>query len=92
MLRFDGKKNPSRRAAVEANAATEMGPGITEPVRTYRKTALTLAVQVNEPFEVDTIEGLHSGKAGDYLAIGAHGEMYPIDAAVFGATYEAADE
>lgn len=58
------------------------------PADAYRKTSLTYAVQMFTPFEVDTIEGLHTGKAGDYLAIGAQGEMYPIDLAVFEATYE----
>lgn len=47
------------------------------------------AVQINEPFTVDTLEG-HSkeGKAGDYLMIGVRGEKYPIDKSIFEETYE----
>lgn len=90
MLRFDGKKDPERRAAVEANPAIEMG--INMPFGVYRKTAMTYAARIDEPFEVDTLEGLHSGNAGDYLAIGPHGEMYPIDASVFRDSYEIADD
>ncbi len=56
--------------------------------REYRKVQTIYATQITEPFEVDTIEGLHVGKAGDWLAIGAHGEAYPIDASVFADTYE----
>lgn len=76
-----GKKDPARREAVERGAL---------PFKPYRKTALTYAVQMEVPFAVDTLEGVHTGKAGDYLAVGAHGECYPIDKAVFESTYEPA--
>jgi hypothetical protein len=45
---------------------------------------------MSEPFTVDTLEGVQRGKAGDYLAIGLHGEMYPIDKEVFEETYDEA--
>jgi hypothetical protein len=45
---------------------------------------------MSESFIVSTLEGLMTGKAGDYLAIGAYGEMYPIDKQVFEDTYEPA--
>jgi len=54
----------------------------------YRKTTLTEAVRMNEPFRVETLEGVMEGKAGDWLMIGAKGEMYPCDADVFEKTYE----
>ena len=60
-------------------------------MKPYRKTSITYAVQIGEPFQVHTLEGLHDGKAGDWLAVGLHGEMYPIDADVFAATYEEID-
>ena len=97
MLTFDGKKNPERRQRLEAGdriGLTADGPHHNEMVSIvpdfaeYRKTATTFAVRMEEPFEVDTLEGLHSAKAGDWLAMGAAGELYPIDAAVFAATYE----
>jgi hypothetical protein len=87
MARFSGKKNPVRRARVATGRAV-----FDREFRPARKTTLTYVAQINEPFEVDTLEGLHTGKAGDYLAIGAHGEAYPIDQDVFAETYEFDDE
>lgn len=89
-LHFDGKKNPAFREFVEGLPPDPIDP-LAEPFRAFRKTALTYAAKVNVPFEVDTLEGMHSAPAGAYLAVGAHGEMYPIDAAVFEATYEPVD-
>lgn len=57
----------------------------------YRKRTLTSAVQMHEPFSVETLEGTMQGKAGDWLMIGIKGEMYPCDADVFAETYEIAD-
>ena len=79
MRRFDGQKDPDRRMAAARGDAG---------MREYRKTATIYAVRMAEAFQVHTIEGLHDGKAGDWLAIGVAGEMYPIDAEVFAATYE----
>jgi len=83
MIRFSGYKDPARRAAAESE-------GGLNDFRPYRKTTLTYAVRIPEEFEVETLEGLHTGKAGDWLAIGPAGEMYPIDAEVFSASYEPA--
>lgn len=44
--------------------------------------------QINEPFEVETLEGTLKGKAGDYLMIDVQGEMYAIDKDIFDETYE----
>ena len=55
----------------------------------YRKKPLIIqAKQMNEPFEVLTLEGKMTGKAGDYLIIGIQGESYPCDKIVFELTYE----
>lgn len=45
-------------------------------------------IQINEPFTVESMEGLLQGKAGDYLMIGVKGEMYPCDKAIFESTYD----
>lgn len=45
-------------------------------------------VQINEDFEVETLEGTLKGKAGDFLMIGVEGEMYPCDANIFYKTYD----
>lgn len=88
MLRLDGQKSESR---LHATVEIVTGAGDVLEFREFRKTATTRATRVPVPFEVETLEGLHTGKAGDWLAIGAHGEMYPIDAAVFEDTYEPVD-
>lgn len=89
-LRFDGGKAPERRKFLESGPQPPIDPRA-DVFRPYRKTSLTYATRVEVPFSVDTPEGRMEGKAGDYLAVGAAGEMYPIDAAVFAATYERAD-
>ena len=37
---------------------------------------------------IETLEGIMSFKIGDWVAIGAKGEKYPIDKAIFELTYE----
>lgn len=94
MIRLNGQKDPGRRAIVEETGFVlfpELGPDIGITFAKAIKTTPTYVTQSLEPFEVDTLEGLHTGKAGDYLAIGPHGEMYPIDKAVFEASYEVVD-
>lgn len=85
-LKFEGLKNPELRAYIESLPETPIDP-LAEPFKAYAKTQLTYAAKVSVPFSVRTIEGVMDAKAGDYLAVGAHGEMYPIDAAVFEASY-----
>jgi hypothetical protein len=45
-------------------------------------------MQMQEPFKVETLEGVLEGKAGDYLMIGVRGEMYPCEKEIFEETYE----
>lgn len=54
----------------------------------YRKLTTIRALQMDQPFEVCTLEGVMQGAAGAYLAEGPLGEAYIIDEAVFNATYE----
>lgn len=58
------------------------------PFLTYQKIAFTNAHQMTEAFDVDTLEGLMTGRAGDYLARGIHGELYPIRKEIFEKSYE----
>jgi hypothetical protein len=48
------------------------------PIRCY---------QIDEPFEVETMEGTMKGKKGDWLMVGICGEMYPCDDDIFDKTY-----
>lgn len=99
MLRFDGKKDAERRRVLEQGGQVGLiAEGDTEIVSMipsfgeYRKTSTTFAVRMDDPFEVDTLEGVMLGKAGDFLAVGQAGELYPIAAEVFAVTYELVDD
>jgi len=60
--------------------------------REAQKTEPTQVVQMDEPFKVQTKEGPADGDAGDYLAKGVEGEMWPIDQEIFDKTHEFVDE
>ena len=64
----------------------------TVPDLTYKKAVKkpipVRCIQIHEPFEVETLEGVMQGKKGDWLMIGIHGEMYPISDEIFRKTYE----
>lgn len=54
-----------------------------------KKPIIVQAMQVNEPFRVNSLEGDYAqGKAGDYLMTGVDGEHYICDKSVFERTYE----
>jgi hypothetical protein len=55
----------------------------------YTKKPIPIeAIQINEPFTVETLEGTMEGKIGDFLVIGIKGEMYPVDKEIFKESYE----
>jgi len=90
ILRLEGNKSPLKRliASLAATSEPQDDDPFTSPWHEYRKTTTIFASQMKVPFEVNTIEGLHSAKAGDWLAVGVEGELYPIDAEVFTKSYE----
>jgi PGDYG protein len=45
-------------------------------------------LQIDEPFEVETMEGVLRGKKGDWLMVGVNGEVYPCDREIFEKTYD----
>jgi hypothetical protein len=49
-------------------------------------------IQIAEPFEVETLEGVMKGKPGDWLITGIHGEMYPVAKDIFEKTYDLVEE
>ena len=53
-----------------------------------RKPTGQWALQIGEPFTVDTLEGKMKGEAGDYLVIGTKGEQYPVKREIFESIYE----
>lgn len=61
-----------------------------KPKRWRKRPVEITAQRMTEPFQVDTLEGLMTGKAGDWLITGVRGEQYPCDDAIFRETYEPA--
>lgn len=57
-----------------------------------KKPVLVQAMRMPTEFKVKTLEGVMSGKAGDYLIKGVKGEMYPCKPDIFSETYELAEE
>jgi hypothetical protein len=88
---LDGQRDKVRREVLDSEDGSidvVTPQGTVHHMKAYRKTAVTYATQIPIDFEVDTLEGLHSAHAGDYYAIGAHGEAYPIAKDIFEETYE----
>ena len=56
--------------------------------RALKKPIPIKCIQIDEPFEVESMEGLVKGKAGDWLMIGISGEKYVCDNAIFQKTYD----
>lgn len=56
----------------------------------YTKRPVTItARRMHEAFTVETLEGTHTGKAGDWLITGIEGEQYPCKHEIFLKTYTA---
>ena len=53
----------------------------------YRKAAITRAQQLNEDTAINTLEGIGTGKKGDWLVTGPEGEQYIIGKDFFDANY-----
>ena len=54
----------------------------------YKKKPISIrAVQINQPFRVETMEGEQTGKDGDYLLESVRGELYCCDKEIFEETY-----
>jgi len=69
----------------------EIDAGVT--FQKYRKKPVDIkAVQMDEPFEVKTLEGTMHGDADDWLICGILGEYYPCKPDVFALTYEKVEE
>lgn len=60
--------------------------------KALKKPIPVRCIQINEPFEVETLEGVMKGKSGDWLMVGINGEMYPIADEIFRKTYDVIEE
>ena len=53
-----------------------------------KKPVVIQAVQMNDEFYVQTLEGDMRGNPGDWLIVGVKGELYPCENSIFQETYE----
>jgi len=53
-----------------------------------KKPIAIKCAQIEETFEVETMEGIMKGKAGDWLMIGVNGEKYVCDKEIFKKSYD----
>lgn len=59
--------------------------------KVIKKPVVVKAVRIDQPFEVESMEGVMTGKPGDYLMQGVNGEYYVCDQAIFRKTYKKVD-
>ena len=57
-----------------------------------KRPVVVHAKRMDEPFQVETLEGLQVAPAGAYLMRGVEGEYYPYAKAIFEATYSWVEE
>jgi hypothetical protein len=53
-----------------------------------KRPIMVSAVEMVDDFEVHTMEGVMTGKPGDFLMRGIKGELYPCQRDIFLASYE----
>ena len=56
--------------------------------KAIKKPIAIRCIQIDEAFEVETLEGTMKGQSGDWLIVGVNGEMYPIAQDIFKKTYD----
>lgn len=84
MREDDGKPIEER-----AYKGIEAHVGLLAGGRLYVKRPLPIqAIQINQAFWVETLEGTFQAKEGDYLIRGIKGELYACDKEIFEKSYE----
>jgi hypothetical protein len=56
-----------------------------------KKPVIIEAYQVFEEVNIETLEGIMTASAGDWIVKGIHGEKYPVKPDIFQKTYEPLD-
>lgn len=56
-----------------------------------KKPVMVEAIEMHEGFTVETLEGVMTGNAGDFLITGVNGEHYPCKPDIFHKTYDFID-
>jgi hypothetical protein len=61
-------------------------------IKVQRLPVVLKAVQLDEDFQVETMEGWLKGNKSDWLVRGVFGELYPVANKVFKRTYKLLEE
>lgn len=62
---------------------------IAQPLKKAVKKPIPVqCCQIQEDFQIHTLEGVLKGKKGDWLMVGIEGEIYACDNEIFIKTYE----
>ncbi len=89
LYRFGGRLDESAEDIPDPEENEHL-PDPEEEGEEFVKTAPVHAVQMDEPFEVETIEGEMEGKADDWLVKGHNGDMWVVDDEMFRDTHKPA--
>lgn len=65
--------------------------GVCVPLRATKKPIPIKAFATEVPVEIKTLEGIMTASKGDYIVVGAKGEIYPIQKDIFKETYDILD-
>ena len=88
---MNGKGKTVNRIVRDAEGHSEIQFDVA--FKQYRKKPVVVfAALLDEPVEIETLEGTMVGNAGDYLICGVKGEFYPCKPDIFAATYELVGE
>ncbi len=81
------ERTGERRYKINGSPVKDLSD-ITGAVKALKKPLPITACKINEPFTVETTEGVMKGEEGDWLMQGVLGEMYICPADVFDKTYD----
>lgn len=78
-----------RKIAVEIEAVQWNGKNFPEILETVPiRTHLTMSFPNPDELKIGTLEGVMTAQIGDYIIVGAKGEVYPCTPDIFELTYE----
>ena len=79
-----------RKLPVTVDAVQWVGPGLPDAPAWAVEAAQYGVIKVaGGRVEVSTVDGVLSAEPGDWIVKGAEGEIYPVKADIFAASYEA---
>lgn len=85
-IKMKFKKKPVTIDAIQWNGKN------TEEVLKFLGESLTININADDDFKINTLEGTMTASVGDFIIKGVKGEFYPCKPDIFEQTYDAAQE